>query len=703
MRLNLLKFVCFTILLFSLNLFAQTKYNAWQDNEKLDVILLKKDLLQTMKEAESASPNNTQNLIRRLNLYYRAAHLPKISATLKQIIESPDFEKNRNGFAGSLSYFLKDEIFTDARILQTYLQKTETFHDGIYDKFVYTCSQNQENCDVAGFDEWLARQTAESVEKTDEQVEQRLAIRIDFRKRMNLETAEILEPFASAVRENSMDLKIALRYLKYFHTATETEWLLQNYTSKQAYDYLEITEKLFHKVQYFQIENDERQRIARVGVSFLQKSLSLPFDKKDTALMWQYRLSPTPVPIKLENPEKQLRFWTKMQLAELYKILSEAQNAQPLIEELAAMDKSDIFSEDLSFLAGAVQSVSGARVIESKILGEQAMRQDSVNYWFERIQYYRGRNENRLVIDSYKQMLAAFPFDLDKKNDREFRLKLLYYFGDFADGDLRGNDELQKEVESFFGNEFRKHLGNAEFSYKLLNIILDADFDDLADEIFVANKPLLTAFFVKLPFADLESDIFGEYLKSEAVSKADKDAFFADAEKSISSLDFKKTLLFSQIIIRNFELKEYAPRVIPVLLKNVEKIETNLKNRRLSEKKILELKNMRGEMLSVLCSAYLTINDWRSAEKLMVIRSGHVSDDGLVSLIYAAVRNNDFADVVKIWKIRSNLDRRKIEMLSSLKHYPILKQNLIEFYTEMKQNELYSPIPEKALQMLEQK
>lgn len=366
------------ILLGTVNIFAQNDF--WKENGNLDALLLKKDLTQAIKEAENSPANDAPSLLRRLYLYYRVVDNQKIALTVRQIAESADSERNSYVFAETIKYAVKDELFKDTETLRIYLQKIN-FDWDIYGKFQKLCAENRNSCDVNGFDEWLTRKSSEArAENTPASPKIKNAIipfevreinapdysiwtsrRIDWREKFGLDNAEILNQFTADARENPADLETASRYLKFLHKPAEIAWLAENFSSKQAYDYYELGETLAGNANDFERKEDERREIRRLAITILQKSLSFPFDERDKNLINSRRFRFVSMMPRIGNYEKQLRFWTKSKLAEVYKNANEPQNAQPLVEELAALDKSDILTENIEYLAGAVQAASGAR------------------------------------------------------------------------------------------------------------------------------------------------------------------------------------------------------------------------------------------------------------------------------------------------------------------------------------------------------
>ncbi len=708
MRLNCVGFL--VIFLASGIVFAQN--NVWTENENLDVVLLKKNLAQVIKEAENSAANDVNSLLRQLDLYNRAANNPKIAATVRQIAAAPDLEKNRLNAAYRIKESIKNEHFKDAETLELFLRQI-TFDGEIFYKFITLCVENRQNCDINGFDSWLA----EKASKTDANLYEMhdwTDLRINFRNKLNLDNSEILNQFANDLRENPDNLKIALRYLKFHREPADAAWLLENFTSKQAYHYYELGRSLFDGKKHY-LPNEKSLQSNSIAAAFLQKSLNLPFDEKDKDLIWQYRLRHVSVDPKISNYEKQLRFWTKRELADVYKYIGEAHNAQPIIEELAALDKSDIAEKDFSFIAGGVQSVSGARVIESKILREQATRQDSIEYWYERIEYYRGRKEPERMFDAYKQIFVSVPFNMDDKRSRENRLSLVRKFAGFVEDEFgiytNKDDELDdlekqklllwKDAENFLRNEFNKNSARLKYSYDLAQIVGSEDFDDLLDEILDKNSKMLLDAFVNLDIDNSYGDLFVVFLGNKSISKARKDEFVNQLEKLVTNAAPRKILFFCRLLGENGFAENYAARAIPFLHKQLDKTEIQFNSARLSDGQSYELKELRKGLIERLFKTYLTINNWKSAENLLMTKIQDSIPESLAMLAVNAARNNAFDDAARIWKIQANLNRRNLYNLQNIKEFPVVRQNLQAFYRQMKSDETYSPIPDIALKMLD--
>jgi hypothetical protein len=597
--------------------------------------------------------------------------------------------------------------------LRIFLQKIE-FDGDIYYKFHQLCAANQNECDVRGFDEWLARKAIETREKDESVYYDWINRRIDWREKFGLDNSEILEQFAVAVRENPSDLDAAERYVKFFRNPPEITRLAENFASKRSYDYLELSEILSNNVNYSPRNEQQKQQILQSVVGLLQKSLSLPYSEEDKKIINFRRFRYVQIAPRIQNYEKQLRFWTKSKLAEIYQKLNEPQNAQPIVEELAALDKSDIMTENIDYLSGAVQAASGARVVESKILREQALRQNSYEYWWERVRYYQGRQEPERVFDAYRQSFAAIPLDLTDEKSSGARLFFVRSFADFAKDEFgyyanekaeELSDEqkqkllLWKDAESFLRSEFERTKSNLVYSSELAQIIIEKQFKKLLDEIFSRNADFPVA-LAKINALNSSNYLLYYFLRSESISKIQKAAAMNQILKVAETVDAKNAWTICETVVSADADGIYAARVVPILLKNLEKIEKSLNSAGISEDEKYETKNVRDKYLENLFKAHLQANDWKSAEKFVLTRYASSLSYRLSQLAENAVKNNAYGEAMRLWKLKANLNRRDLDGLETLARRAEMKENLKEFYRQMKSNEPFSPIPDIALQKL---
>jgi len=706
--------VCFVLLAPTLCVSAQTRFD--QIDREISKVLLRKDLREAIRESAAAPAKDISSLLSRLSLYRRAAHEGKVASTVRQILAVSDPEKNSYAVNEQIRTALNDPLFKDIETLQFYLQFS--YNSDIYEKLIGLCSQNRQTCDIAGFDKWLAQKAGENAETKNSTVDfyggtpywDWVSRRLDWRKKFGLDNAEILGQFLEEVRKNPSDLDAATRYLRFAPRVQEIEWLAETFASEQAYDYFELGEILSTGPIFRQASENEIRQGRQIGVRLLQKSLTLPLNKRDIDLMYSRRFRGASIPPVIKNHEKQLRFWTKTALAEAYKNIGELQKAQPIVEELMNTDTSDIAVENPSQLSGAVQAASGARVVESKILREQATRQDSYEYWQERISYYQGRKEAERVFDAYRQGLAAVPFDLADERSRGYRLYFIRRFADFSTDGLRyyaewndSNEQLKRSLfrvtENFLRDEFEKTKANIRYAYVLSEIIADNEFEKLSAEILSGNPDLL----VNAAKIDLIKDLDRSpyrFFKLETVPRAQKDSIFQQLLKVAATKNAKSALALCEALIRVDENPAYAARVVPILVRNLKIAEDNAGRLTSTEDDYYEVMDLRQKYAEILFAAHLAANDWRSAEKVMMEKYTAVHASLFDPLIANAVKNGAFDDAVRLWKMKANLDRRDLGNLSFVAQNRKVAAALREFYKQMKIDEPYSPIPDIALQTL---
>lgn len=706
--------------LFSTKLFAQGA--VYKLDQEIDKTLLKKDLLEAIKDAERSSENNLENLYKRLILYRRAVNFQKIPALTKQILLIA--KEDKSGFHGGdiLGKTLKDELFQDAEVLQIYLKNPYSIDGDIFEKVIAMCKSGKASCDVSGFDNWLAQMVLENRDK-EFNYEHFYNYRLRWREAFGLDNTELLNQFAVDFRNNPADPGAALRYLGRFNNMQTVTEIVEKFASKQACDYHVLGERLISN-SMFNVPDEDAKTKTRFGIQMLAKSLEIPFNEKDKELMWNYYFSRTSIPPVIGNYEKQLRFWTKTRLAETYRQIGEADKAQPLVEELAKLDKSDIQAGNTSFLAGAVQADSGARVVEKKILSEEQQRKSSAEYWIERAGYYRGRNEPTLVLQTYDEGFKNLQANLNSPERWNGRLSLIDSFAQFSEVNFKKfaertkeddenelNEEtkqkaaLWKKTENFLREEFQTTKVNPYYLYSLIEIIDRADFNDLLNEIFNNHPDQIVKIYREIDSVFLNMNLANDFFENDDVSDAKKTELVNQLfNLAQTTNDPAKSLEIIGYINQN--RTDFAVRSMPVLLKNLAQVEEKAKQKNLSYTEKEDFYFLIDDYLPAIFSAYIAAKNWREAEKFMQKKfdwSEKLSYERhalLKRLTVAAAENGDFADAARLWKTRANLDRRDLEELSTLAKFGEVRTNLVEFYQKMRENEPYSPIPEKALNIL---
>jgi hypothetical protein len=676
-------------------------------------VLLNSDLKQAINEAESRSADDLHSLFWRLSLYRRAAHFEKVDATVDQILRAAESEKYPTSLFQQILHVIKDPSFTNTESLQRYLRSD--FDSDVFGKLIDLCLQKRDKCAPAGFDAWLEKQAVGTGPSDVGQAPYGengnwIERRIHWRERLGLGTGEILERLAEDVRERPGDLGAALRLVRFARNMQELTWLADNFSSESAYDHFELGKNLAADGCCTQISAEERAIVFQSAVRLLRRSLSLPFESKDVSRMYSYRLNHISVIPTIKHPEKQLRFWTKAELAEVYKKMGRPQDAQPIVEELMNTDTTDIISNKPSQLAGAVQAASGARVVESKILAEQATRQTSYQYWRERIEYYLGRKEPERVFEAYIRSLDIVPNDLDDNASRSQRLHHIRQFVDFStrahyylntsevEGWGKSKERFRRTAETFLRDEFERTKSKTHYARDLVEIIDDGEFDSLLAKLLGSNSQLV----INAAQADLltaHSALVERFFAGDVVPRSKKGAVFMRLVKIAEQKDIQKALRLCEAI-SGLGSPSYAARLAPILQKNIKAAELRLGQLKADSDDYHELKDIEDKYAEILFSTYLESNKWISAEKLLMRRYSTIYSSPFERLALNAATNGAFTDAVRYWKMKANLDRRDLENLQSVAAYAPIVDALRDFYRQMKIDEPYSPVPDTALKIL---
>lgn len=678
---------------------------------EITAVLRKKNLMAAIREAEDSATRDARSLWWRLDLYRRAANYRKVAEVISEMISTSP-EQDKAALGHQLSYVFDDKLFNDAELLQRFIQHTAPSKSELYGKLIDLCSANRSVCDIRGFEGFLRKRADDSWRKISEtnsyywsdnsEARQLVA----WQEKFGLDAGETRAKLTDDLRSDPTNLNAALRFVSFAANVQELEWVAEVFSSDIAYDHYELGEALA-KGQGFRVATEATlPQIYQTAARFLQKSLDLPFGKHDAGLIGSRQFRSVSVAPRVKNYEKQLRFWTKTALADVYRSMGESQRAQPIVEELMSFDMSDINSDRPSQLAGAVQAGSGARVVESKILNDQALKQNSFEYWHERVAYYRGRKEAERVLDTYKKGLAVVPFDSSNPKSVGDRLWFINRFADFASDGLRfydwrdRSDELKAtmtaEAESFLKSEFHKTRSNLRYSFKLFEIIRGQnESGTLLGELLASRPEMITdAALIDIPVGD----IVYPFLRIEEIPKEKKDSIVTSLLRIADKKDFVKALSICDTFSNLNEHPNYAARVVPILIKNLKTADA--KYLVAKGDNAYEFADIRNKYEELLFDTYLAANDWRSAEKLVDERKLSRVHAPYDRLALNAAKNGAVADVVRYWKIKANFDRRNLSELDALARYKPVAAALREFYSKMKVDEPYSPIPEIAMKTL---
>lgn len=630
-------------------------------------LLLDKDLSVVIDQLAAERPTTVAPLLRHLIIYARAGQGERVRQTLEQLTQASDWQPQ--------SYAVRDKVRNV--IGGADLATWRIYYERLFPRDADGAEAFERLWDQQGdpkeFDGWLKARSAGS-SFGDEWFRLRV-----YRLAKTGMAGEVVEPLAASVRANPRDLDLIERYLMVNNWAGElqdTAWLADVCEFSTAYENYELGLRLWPRWP---------QAVARL----FKKSLALPFTERDAQLVQERGFRYRSVGPPRVNWEKQLRFWTKRSLAEAYQALKRPQDAQPLIEEVVAMKGDDIVTEDVHELAGAVQAASGQRVVEARVLRNEAAQQNKASYWIERASYYRGRVEYELEDDSYRKALTALPYNPREPKVTAERLEVVKSFA-FSLWERRNERQnWRTEIAKLLRQEFASAPPETDYAFQIARLITKDDFEleELRASLFGEQPDLLARLLAhRVAWDNTEEFLIGRAVSGDAITPAQKDKIWTALEKLISVPGSVRAYRLGEAMM----YAGASQRATPLLL-------GFLKNGAPSD--YID----RNMILSELVEAYSLRGDWQAAEKLLFSHADSLwkSMPSLLGLIAStAGKQGAINDALRVWRIKSNLDRSDLTGLQELSRTEA-KSQLRAFYLQMKKDDPVSTAPEAALRILQ--
>ncbi|MBA2733845.1 MAG: hypothetical protein H0U54_13245 [Acidobacteria bacterium] len=648
---------------------------------ELTRVLLEKNVGEVANELARARPTTILPLLRQLNIFTRAGHRARVLQTLNQLAEASDMPpvSHRWFVAETIKEMIGRDDLAALRAYYERLMPVDT--DGAEALLRLWALEG----DTKELDAWLATRVKEN--------DKWLEWHINWRVQLGT-ISELLDALAADVKANPEDTERAFRYLRANDLAGRPQnvaWLAGIFEA-----WLEGTSAPRSAYEFYELGGRLPAELPQIAAKAYERSLALPFTERDMQLIRERVIIRFSVSPRVKNWDKQLRFWTKKQLAETYQALKQPQAAQKIIEELVAMKgDSDIINEDVHQLAGAVQAQSGMRVVEAKILRDEARERESAAYWVERAEYYKGRKEYDAVMDTYRQAFAHLPLKPDDKASVSARFLLLSSFTTFvryAEGDGK-RDERRAELKQVLRREFTLTTPETEYAFRVAKMIADNEFDfhDLRDALLVKNKNVLTRLLAaRKEWTNDEEWLIEKIVCREAVTPERKADFWMQLEGLAKSGAPSRAYHLAVALV---DCKE-PRRAIPLLVGYLKHI---------GEQRDEGAKFMKEQAGDNLFTAYLGAGNWQAAEKLLLNREGLTGKqliEELPRIALAAAREGAFDDALRLWSMKSNLDRRHLNELVSLSK-TAAREPLREMYVQMKKKDPLSFVPDRALRLLQ--
>lgn len=656
---------------------SQTRSRMEQEITRL---LLKEDVGEVAGKLAREHATGVMPLLRRLSIFARAGHRARALETLKQLAEAPDMPplSHRWLVAGAVKEIIGKD---DLAYLKTYYERImPTDTDGA-DNLLRLWGRE---ADAKELDAWLAARVA--------QHSGWLQWRIRWLTTLGT-VAGLLDALAADVKAHPGDTERLYLYLlanEMTGRPQSLKWLEDDFDAwldgaaapPSAYEFYELGERL-------------QMRLPEIAAKLFERSLELPFTERDMQLIRERVIMRFSIPPRVRDWEKQLRFWTKRHLAETYKSTNQSLAAQTMIEELVAFKSDDIMTEDVHQLAGGIQADSGMRVVETKILRDEATNRASAAYWMERARYYTGRREYDAVMDTYRQALVYIPLKADNREIANARLSLLRQFTIFAaDKYADGKrDERRAQIKEILRREFSAAPPETGYAYEVMQIIVDNEFelDELRDSIFAGEKDLLHRMLAARDEWEYRDErLIERIVCREQLSPARKATYWTQLEALAKNGAPSRAYYLAANMVSCGESR----RAIPLLTDYL---------RRVNEQPGGGDESLKAQAVENLFSAYLGAGLWQAAEKMVFEREGLTATQLLYDLsrvALAAARAGKVNDAVRLWRVKSNLDRRLLIELDQLSRTQA-REPLRRMYTEMKMKDPLSFVPDTALNILQ--
>ena len=695
----------FTLILFAGLVFwllvAPLRAQDWngRSSEKLEreifAMLRDKDVGEVAEQmARAPAPREIWPLVVRLNIFLQAGHDARAQETLRQLLQIQNIAAPENWVAAQI---IRECLPPDLALQRLYYERILPNDADALRKF-YELWRDSGN--TKGLEEWLEKCGGKC-----------LGVKIDWSVRRGavdelldgLEAAVTAKPNDLELLESCLGALVGAEYLaNHLNKPLKTGFrarlprLLKSFSPSGPTDYYALGEVVT-------VHNPQ------LAVEFWQKALSLPFTPQDEQLFAQRYTRYMSISPNISNWPKVFHYQIMKRLVEGYQQLGRADAAQPLVQELVTLSQDkEIGTMESYRLAGQVQAASGFRVVESKILQDEAAQRNSVAYWLERVNYYEGRDEPEQARQALRQALVNLPYRANDKPANQARLGILSAFERFVekDCDEQRNDNcdnynedgraicLQQksncsEVISLLRQEIVSHQTDLVYVLGVLDI-LDADLEDVRDNLFAEFPTLFSRYFASPEAGDWGGEwgnrLVENIVESERLTLAFKEKFVSQLERLALAQPSQRPLALAKSIKEVFPQKTFA------LLKSCQAM----------GEVCLGKEWERGNLIDTIFSAYLAAQEWKAAEELILAEKSilpRVFYHYLGQLTVRAVHRNDLNEAMRLWRLLNRYDRRNV---GSLKNWatPPMKLKLREFYLEMKKNDPNSSIPDAALALL---
>jgi hypothetical protein len=628
---------------------GQSPFEENKLNADIDRLLKARDVGEVANELASRKPAMLRDQLKAIAVFARAGHTARVRQAIAQLSAASLPEQHEDRFY--INRIIRNAMDADDLATQRiFYEHFSTGGDEHTSRFVELWRKTG---DIKELESWLRSRS-----RKNETWWQHL---YEVRKSLGTED-ELIDELAADVRANPFDPNLLRKYVGFADDTRDLSWLLELVPSDSSYAAYELA-SLIHR------------HAPDLAIKLLEASLQRPFTRGDGKMFAERAFRTAAIAPTGINAEKQLRYWTMKLLARIHSEAKRPQLAQPYVERLTAMDVSDIQAGDQFALAGAVQAQSGQRVVESRILTNEATQREDPQYWIERASYYGGRNEPELVLASLKQGLDAFPHSKTGPNEKR---------GQIVDMLARTHAPPKSEVRALLWAELEGSEDNPGYQFVVARLLL-FNLEDLVDEYFVNNGRLAVTLTAREEWRQDEEALMREVLSSKKWESPKRDAVLRDLVRLAKGKVRERAYALAVSLVEVYEYRHAIP-----LLEECRKIAgPDYSDRMHFTREDVERK---------LFESYIETADWRRA-KVMYDGGYDYWSDALSQIAVAAAKSGDMENAFRIWQLNASLDRRKLSGLDALAK-TAMKPLMRDFYLKMKTRDSLSNVPARALAIL---
>lgn len=392
------------------------------------------------------------------------------------------------------------------------------------------------------------------------------------------------------------------------------------------------------------------------AVALLESALAMPVSAEDLAVLREW-VSANHSMAMFQRDDDAWRAWLRdsirWSLVEAYRVAGMASQAQVLLQELARESSEQDGIPDIPlFVAGRVQSESGARVVEDAVIAAEEEQRDSPEYWSRRAAYYAGRGERGEELAAVERALAVTEWDESEPTTYVRRHGLVLHRARLLPG---------AAAFAFLRAEAASLPAASEYEGRLVYMIADHHA-----ELVSADEPLFWRHLEAATAWSLTEERLLKVLAEKHAPEKRAD-FWARAERVAGAHAGGRVPVLAWVAHRQGEVLR-AVRMLGPVLAQVPEGEA----RETAAVTLFEAGRDAGEWA-------LAESAWPFARRTL---GPHETAPWLAGLASAQARAGAADEALRTWAHAANLDRRELSALPDLVRAG-LRPRLVAFYEDI--------------------